>query len=465
VSWPRAVALVSLLLPALAWPSAFEIEARTEAQVSSWRAWRGGGPSDFTILPRRRLVQYLGLDAFELVTGQPIGFESSLRVFADWGLPRGESSRLDGARSEDADLMYANAYYRSNTLSVRLGRQTIVDLMDIASFDGAHVRYVHPFSFGGLGAEAYGGLWVKASSPLGSSVYQPDGIRESDLRRVAAETAPPYAALDDIEPLFGAKLLMENVKGISAAAGFRQSWLSGKTDVQRFSVEAKYGRGRGINALGGLEYDLVTSRVSNARLQGRFDASEFSVTGEFVHVTPTLSADSIFLYFVGGAHDGVRARADYYPSGWFRFYGQFTSDFYATPINSSLGTADEVKNASSPISIGGSFGTGARLPASLKAGADLTFKTGYGGRQVWFDLSGGWAREGLPFTIDARISWVHVADALNNRLVGGFFGAQLWGSYFLGKNVRASVMVEENVSKYSNSDFKVFAVLDWKVLL
>ncbi|WP_217917893.1 hypothetical protein [Myxococcus sp. AM009] len=46
------------------------MEARTEAQAYQIRVWRGSTPERPVLLPRRRIVQYLGLNAFELVTGE-----------------------------------------------------------------------------------------------------------------------------------------------------------------------------------------------------------------------------------------------------------------------------------------------------------------------------------------------------------------------------------------------------------
>ncbi len=459
----RGLAWSLLLLPTLASASAFRLESRTEAQVYSLRTYRDGDPASLTVLPRRRLVQYLGLEAFELITGEPLGFETSLRVFADWGLPHGESAKLDGIRSEDADLLYANVSYRGEHFQARVGRQSYVDLMDFTSFDGATVRYVHRL---GIGAEAYGGLWVKGSGALASSVYQPDGIRESDLRRVGLMVAKPYAALDDIEPLVGAKLLVQNIAGFSGSFGFRQAWLSGKTDIQRLAVEAKYGKARGLNFLGGVEYDLITAAVSNARLQGKYDGDELGVLAEVMRVTPVLSADSIFLYFASAPRDAGRIRADYYPSGPFRFYAQFTADLFNTNLNADAAVAAALEDPAiaSPLAFGGSVGTGFKQ-GTVRGGADVTVKAGYGGRQVWVDVNAGWVPENGLFTLDGRLSFANVEDSLNKRLKGNFFGVQLWGSYFLNRNTRASLVLEENVNPFSKSDTKVFFMLDWKITL
>ena len=115
--------VVALLAAQRASAAAFQIEARTEAQAYQIRAWRGTTPDDVVLLPRRRIVQYLGLNAFELITGKDLGFESNLRVFADLGLPRGEAEKVDGLRTEDAHLLHAYARYGTGGFEGRLGRQ------------------------------------------------------------------------------------------------------------------------------------------------------------------------------------------------------------------------------------------------------------------------------------------------------------------------------------------------------
>jgi hypothetical protein len=205
-----AAAIWAVTSPSEAPASAFLVDARTEAQAYQIRAYRDSDPDHPTLLPRRRIVQYLGVNGFELITGEDLGFETSLRIFADLGLPRGEAAKIDGLRAEQADLMYAYAKFRSGPIEAQLGRQTYVDITDYMAFDGLRLRYLSRI---GIGAEAYGGLWVKGGMLLGSSVYQPDGTRESDKRRISLGTPGANPVLDEIEPVYGAKLLAENIKG------------------------------------------------------------------------------------------------------------------------------------------------------------------------------------------------------------------------------------------------------------
>lgn len=463
---PRALLGLALLVPELALAAAYSIEARTEAQLYSYRSWRQGPFDRPTLIPRRRFVQYLGLNAYELVPGQPVGFESAMRVFIDFGLPQAESVRLDGVKPAEADLLYANIVYSGEVISAKIGRQTYVDVMDFVAFDGALARLSVPVAGGllRLGAEAYVGLWVKGSSAIASAVYQPDGIRESDLRRVASFEAAPYGALDDIEPLLGAKVFVESFKGVSLSAGFRQAWLSGKTDLQRLAFEGKFGRGFGLSLLAAMEYDLVLARISNARALARYDGGEFAVALEYGRTSPVLSADSIFLYFAHMPRDSGRLRVDWYPVGPFRFYAHALGDVYHLNINE--GSALHSAGVQDPgLAAGFSFGAGGGLAFRLgpmRAAADVTFKTGYGGGQIWADVTAGWAPQTLPVTLDARVNWANLGDQLNPLLKGNFWGLQLSSSYAVTRSARLSAAVEQNFNPFTKSDTKVFVLLDVK---
>jgi hypothetical protein len=471
---PSALLAACVILPSAALGAAFEIDARTEAQVSQIRDWRDSDPNNPQLLPRRRLVQYLGVNAYELIPNAPLGFESSLRVFADFGLPQGEAAKIDGTRSEDADLLFANVYYHGKDVDFRIGRQLYTDMTTTLSFDGAYFRYTRKVGPVRIGAEAFAGLWVKAGAVLGSSVYQPDGIRESDLRRVQNMTAQPYAALDDIEPIIGANLVMLNSGGVTVHAGFKQSWLSGLTDIRRIDADVKWSGFYNLTVLGGIDYDLLLMRPANARWQARWDKSEFAISVEYLRISPLISADSIFNYFAWGPRDGGRLRVDWFPSGFFRVYLQGLVDSFSTPLNPDksqtynaffnppMGVMAQVPPTS--LSVGGSAGATLRIN-SIRAAADATVKSGWGGTQVWIDVNGGYVPIGGKVTAEARVSIANVNDAYNPLLKGTYAGFQVWGSYLLTRAARFSLVLEQNFGPATKSDTKLFVLYDLKAVL
>ncbi|QSQ18119.1 hypothetical protein JY572_03465 [Myxococcus landrumensis] len=440
--------------------SAFQIEARTEAQAYQIRSWRGSSSDEPVLLPRRRIVQYLGLNAFELATGQDLGFESNMRIWADFGLPKGEAERIDGLKSEDAELLHAYVRYAAGGFEGRLGRQIYADVSDILAFDGLRARYVTRL---GLGAEVYGGLWVTGAGFLGSSVYQPDGTRESGGRNLDSGLEVTTA---ELEPVFGAKLLLEDVKGFNASVGYRKAMVDGKTDLERATVEARYGRGLGLNVLAGVDYDVLKGDVAQVRTQLRWDDTRFAVTAEALRLSPVLSADSIWYYFAWAPRDEARLRVDVFTPGPLRFYVQGLGSKYNENVNPDLALAAYVDAEGAPesTSVGGSAGTAWRS-GSFRSALDVTYRTGYGGDQLWADLTGGYSFDRERITLDARVSFARIFDSFNARLGGNFYGAQVWASRALTRAARLSLVVEQNVNPFSDSDTKGFLLFDLKASL
>ncbi|MDY7230694.1 hypothetical protein [Hyalangium rubrum] len=460
----QASSLVLALLAAeTASAAAFQIEARTEAQAYQIRSWRGSTPDDVVLLPRRRIVQYLGLNAFELVTGQDLGFESNLRVFADLGLPRGEAEKVDGLRTEDAHLLHAFARYGSGGFEGRLGRQLYVDSMDILAFDGLRLRYKTRF---GVGAELYGGLWVRGAGFLTSSVYQPEGTRESDARRLELGVVGADENLDALAPMYGAKVFLEDFKGISASLGYRKAMVGGKTDLERAGLELRYGRGLGVTALAGLDFDMLQMTPAQVRAQVRYDQTQFAVSAEALRFTPVFSSDSIWYYFAFAPRDEARVRVDFYPVGPLRYYVQGLASLYHTNLNENLGIADQVDGEGAPSSanVGGAVGAALRWGA-FRSALDVTYRGGFGGNQLWADLTGGFSFDRGRFDLDGRLSVARVDDAFNPQLKGNFFGAQLWASRALSQSTRLSLVLEQNFNPFTRSDTKAFFLFDLKANL
>lgn len=443
--------------------TAYFIRAETQAQAYQIRSYRQTDPLSPVLLPRRRLVQYLGIDVFEIVTGEDFGFESDVRIAAELGLPRRDAELIDGLRNEDVDLLNASLKYARGGWEGQLGRQVYVDVMDMMAFDGLRVRYVSPL---GIGAEVFAGFWVKGAGFLGSSVYQPDGTRESDVRRLADGIPLAEEALDDLEPVVGAKLLAMNLAGLSGALGYKRAMVAGKLDLERATFELRYGNRQGLNAFGGIDYDLFLQRLAQARVEARYDAPRFATSAEYVRFSPVFSSDSIWAYFAYAARDEVRLTGEWSPAGPLRFHLRAIGSHYNQNVNPDLAISIAVTDPGghSPYSIGGSAGAQATF-GSVRLSANAVYRTGFGGEQLWTDLTGGWFPKQSPITVQGRVSVVDVADQLNPLLRGTFFGVQAWGSYAFSEQAKASVVLEENVNPFTRSDFKVFLLFDFKAAI
>jgi hypothetical protein len=440
----------------------FLVQAHTEAQAYEVRSFRGTDPTAPVLLPRRRIAQYLGLDGFELLPGQDLTFESNLRVYADFGLQRGEAALLDGVRTEDADLLHAFLSYRKGRFQARVGRQTFADATDVVAFDGAAVKYALA---NGVGAELYGGLWVKGASFLGSGLTQPDGIRESPT----PATSP---VLDDAEPLAGARVSWSNAlgSGVSGAVGYRRAWVAGKTDFERAQVEVRYGRGLGVGAFAGAEVDLYRLGLSQLRAEARYDAEAWAISGEVRRSSPVLSADSVWYYFASAPRDEANVRADFFHTAELRSYARLTAQKLSTVINrdpsAGLLLAElDPRTFPSEWSAGGSLGARLERPR-WHAALDATGLFGAQGRSVWVDATAGLGdRRRSRLTADARLSLAYLRDSLNAQLRGLFAGAQGWATYAVAPQVRASLVGEVNVNPLTRFEAKVFALIDLEARL
>lgn len=443
--------------------AAFQVYARTEAQAYHLRSWRGTGPGAPVLLPRRRLVQTLGLNVYEVVTGQDLSFESSVRVWADFGLPRSDLPHLDNVRNEDADLTKASLVYRSGSFEGELGRQLSFDAMDLFAFDGLRLRYFAPF---GLGAEAYAGLWVKGTSFLGSDVYQPDGTRETDARRLAVGVPLANPVLDDLEPLFGGRLLFRS-RLLRASAGYRRALVTRKVDLERVVAEVDVGPIARVTAFAGADFDLILGQLANARAELRYDGTVFALSAEAMRSTLLLSTDSIFYSFSRAPRDELRLGGDVFPIAPLRLYGRVLGARYGLDLAEGCETCElSVAVAQQFIprnttQLG--FNAGATWSAGeWRTGLDTVWRQGQGGTHFLIDLNGRYAPALSRFSADLRLTFARVRDQVNQRLRGDFYGAQLGGSYALSPLAKATVVIEENINPFTRSDFKVFAFLDFR---
>jgi hypothetical protein len=271
--------------------------------------------------------------------------------------------------------------------------------------------------------------------------------------------------------VIGGKLALESLYGVSANLGVRQSWLSGKTDIRRLSADLKWSGFKGVTVVAGFDFDLLLARFANARWMGRYDGAEFGVQLEYLRVSPILSADSIWMYFAQAPRDGGKLRFYWFPVGPLRIYVDGVLDSYNTAIQSmQLATIVAAGPQMSPplqmpssLSFGGGGGAAVRF-GPFRAMTDLTFKTGYGGRQIWWDLNGGYAPVMGSFNAEARVSVANVTDDVNALLKGTYVGFQVFGGYLVTRASRISLVFEANFGPATKADTKVFALYDLKAV-
>jgi hypothetical protein len=152
--------------------------------------------------------------------------------------------------------------------------------------------------------------------------------------------------------------------------------------------------------------------------------------------------------------------------GPLRYYVQALGSLYHDNINENSPLADDVDGEGAPPStnVGGAVGAAFRR-GSLRSALDVTYRTGFGGNQLWVDLTGGLSFDQGQFDLDGRLSVAHVDDGFNPQLQGSFFGAQLWASKALTRAARLSLVLEQNVNPFSHSDTKAFFLFDLKANL
>jgi hypothetical protein len=439
--------------PAAAWAQAFRVESATQIQVYHLRTVQSDDPLHPAVLDRRRMVQSLWLEGYELVTGQDLGLEANVRVFDDFGVSPTESS-LDGVRARGADLLYANASFRLAGLEARVGRQVRWEAFDGFALDGARLRYRSPWH---VGAEVYGGLWVKGSSFLGSPAEQLDGVRSVGLR-----TEDPPTDLGDLEPAFGARLFLEDLAGAGAALEYRRATIDGKISQERAAAEVLYQRrDLGLSASASADVDLVLMTLANLRVQARYDAGLFAATLEVDRYTPVLALDSIWYWFARSPRDEASLRGDLVLPGPFRAHARadVARLSYQLSPDLDLSTLPLSSPPPSGLSAGGAVGAALALGA-LDAAADFTFRRGSAGSSGWLDVHGSWRPPSRPYSLEARLSYADVRDGLQPLLQGRFFGAQLRGAWALSKVARLSLVLEQNSSALDRSDTRAYAQLD-----
>jgi hypothetical protein len=462
-------AAVGLLVPLLARPAAYDVEARTEAQLQGIRRFTAD-PGRFQILERPRIVQLLDLAGFELVTGEDAGLAVLLRLDEDFGISEAEVSGLDGVRRARLQVLTGRVYWKDlarGRLDLEAGRIAAQGPVSFLSFDGARAT-VRPLRWLSLGA--FGGLRVQAASWLGSATFAPDGVRESDERRLAGRTRIPCPVpdrlcadptLDDPAPMVGGRIAVAELPGGFASAAeveYRRVWRARGVIEERLGGGLRYRVGP-LSALVAGDYDLYLLRLAVLRASLRWAVLEWlALAVEGSHWQESFSADSIFNLFDTAPWREARLRADVAPpaASWRAYLAGGLS--HVSPTAFGQATFGDRGGTAPEAALGASWESGAT--ALL---ADATWRDGVQGRSAWAAAT---ARQtfGRWLTLDGRLTLASLGDPVVAANGGTFASAAAIVSGRLERRAVLALMLEDS-RRSGRNDFRasVFLTLgaDW----
>ncbi len=516
----------------------FAVHARTVGQGYELRSFRLLG-SDL-LLNRRRFTQTLSIQVWnigkpplsrrlfesESARGPRYSFKGYLRIDHDFGAWTGGQVLVDRRLVDAIDLVpelessslaldllygyFAAEGLAGGKLDVYIGRQLSIDTLDWWNMDGVLVRAQTPWP---VQVEAFGGLRVRDSSPLGSAGFEPDGTSGAECAEYVEGTVPGTGSWRPIDrdipgtgsvfasdfdfcpqrrelmPTFGAAIRTHGLRKVWARLGYRRSQsrtvgLIGPVDrfaepdlglypnedgrAQKWGVneERLAASVRGdVRTLGGqltphaaARYSLLHGLVDEAHLGARYQRGAHAVEPEAYYSFPTFDGDSIFNVFSSEPYTDLRMTYDFSPDrspwrGFVRGWGRR----YATE------DADEVRAGESVDAIelagGVQGGVQYRRRGSMLARLDLFHEDGYGGRRTGGFGALMWRRSST-LALSGRLSVIDFDDALLRGFSGVSVGAQVGTTYQVNEGVTLHLIAEENRNRIYNSQFRLIGVID-----
>lgn len=463
-----AAAVLGLVLPAAALGAAWDVESRTEVQLYATPRFTSV-PGEYQWLREQRLAQVLDLAGFELLGGEDAGMSLVLRLDADFGVTRAEEQGLDDVRRSRLLLLGGRLWWKGlagGRVDVELGRINALDPVTFFAFDGGRVA-VRPVRW--LELAAFGGLRVEGASWLGSSTFAPDGVRDSDARRLAAYAVvacPPNPSsapglpcadptLDDPAPVFGGRVSARLPGGFmsSAHAEYRRTLRAGGVIEERLGGGLRYQVGP-VVADGAAQWDLYLARLAVLRAALRWAALPWlSLAAEGGSWRPTFSADSIFNVFNTSPWSEARLRADLWPAGRLRLWGA-GGVAWVEPTAFGRAIFGDRGGSEPEVSGGATFSAGA-----TDLSADASWRGGVQGRQV---LAAARARRTVRgwLGLDLGAALVSVDDPLVAAYRGTFLSGSARVSGRLERRAQVALLGEVSQGRFGRTDVRVQALLD-----
>jgi hypothetical protein len=458
----------------------FELSAETIGQGYTLRA------GDDTLVNRRRLTQYVGLNVFNLgptdVYGNPLPrnqlylevqlrFDAELGDFANLQELSGRTPQSE-LRSDQLEVLWGFLGGRGlfGFLDFKLGRQLMVDLFDYQSFDGLSLQANTRFH---VAMEAWGGLNVTGAAPFDSPVYRADGVAlgQNPIGSLAARQE------DALEPTFGFALKLIGLRDVQARLSYLRTMSftnepqpgepeSGVVDEKiGFTARGRLLAGR-IVPWFGFRYNLLAGRLDEVQAGARFTLStHHALQAEYVFSAPTFDGDSIWNVFASDAFNDLRVTYDL-AYGRFRVFARGFTRFFAVDT-ASLGPPGV--DLGPELAYGGSVGARADLGRGYLR-LDGYYEDGYGGTKAGADLAARVRAFGDPIvgsglSFEGRLSYVWFRDDSRTIDHAHSFGVQAGARYAFAHGLTLHLAAEENVNRFFASQFRLLAMLDISFLV
>lgn len=490
---PRRTVVISafcsaLLATAAARASDVEVSSSTSAQGYSLRS-----PFGDPVLMRRRFVQSLGLtvtgignDDFD-PKGPWISFRMRVRLNADFGVSREETNWANSPGSfvpalalAPVDLMYGYLDVRNlagGLLSLRLGRQYVVDPLGWWSFDGALVRVELPVH---VAIETYGGFEQRGGLPWSTPRFERDGVWRGDRTKLDGTVYPEFQQAH-YAPAAGAVIESFSLPVVHARAAYRKVWNTGSavtlptpatatslpptTNGWRTSSE-RVGASLDVSDddLGALRlgsvYDLLTSRfTSHYASADVFVSDRWTLGADADRIVPSFDGDSIWNWFAIDPSTAATARAD----------AQLGRNIDAG-MSAGLRWVNVGASANDPAQ--GAQGTSLDMLSRVHArwrpehgviGVSGMLDSGDRGRREGADLYGQHVFE-ERFLVSARTSLYDWRDDWRPDRSATSFGYVLGGGCRIGDGTQVMLEWEHDTNHLVGQRYRVLALLDMQVM-
>ncbi len=493
-----ASALGSVVAPSPAHAYEAEIDA-----TSAGQAYQLKGASGDPVLSRRRVMQTLSLGIYDIGDtakdgqGPQISFRARLRMDADFGMSVEEYSLnrtsttarfVPGLAPAPIDLMYGYLEARrlaAGRITLRVGRQYVVDPLGFYSFDGALLRVLTPAY---VVVEAYGGFEVRGGLPLSSA------LNEQGIQRVDRTGYPStgYASYQQaaIAPVYAVALESAGPTWIHGRVSYRKAWNTGESfvgnngslggpdtlgiyDQRRVSSE-RLGFGAEAQPLGLVDlrgsvvYDLYGRQLTTVQGGAELTLKKVTLGVHYDFWRPIFDADSIFNVFGVEPMDDVTARVEVDPTDRFSLGADATmrryrSDDAAAAANSrgSIAVATDVGLGggvraryvwpTSRVSFHGSALTGNE---GVRVGGDVAFERVY--RQRWLlDVRGSAFRFDDKLRVDAQ------GLSRSTTSVGYVLG----GGYKIDRDTNVQLQFEHDSNRLVGQRYRLLALLNVRTWL